>query len=863
MLDPNPRSAAAVAAIVIALLLPARAAGQTPSTAAGPAAAPPAAPAPMSVAGTRTDVPVVLDGLDDDPVWATAPVMGGFKEARPSENADPKQRTEFRVAYDPQNLYVFVRAFDTHPDSIIRLLSRRDEQTASDQIIVMVDAYHDRRTGYEFVVNPAGVKADYAIYNDGDEDGAWDAVWDVATKVDSLGWSAEYRIPFSQLRFAGRESVDFGFMVWRTLQRHTADITWPLYRPSQPGFVSQFGTLTGLTGLASPRRAEIAPYVLTQNEPLASATGYDRHQKVTLGGDFKYAVASNLTLTGTINPDFGQVEADPAVLNLSAFETFFSERRPFFVSGAGLFDFRVNCFVVVDCSTGEGLFYSRRIGRSPRLAGRYGDESSPTATRILGAAKLTGRLPGGLSIGFLDAVTDRVGGADEAATIEPTTNHAVLRVNQDWAGGQGSVGAIATGVHRSLDEWTEPFMHADAFAGGLDARRRFGRFEVSGSLMGSRVSGTPEVIAQTQREPVHYFQRPDDDLEFDPTRTTLSGYAGEIRFGKVGGQRSRFETGYARRSPGFDVNDLGFLRRANEQTFTNWFALRWNEPNAVFQRLNWNFNWWQYWTLEGLPTDRAFNTNVHTQFNNRWWLHLGGTIGVGSVFCDRNCTRGGPALKVEPSLSPWAGIEGDGRKSIVPSFWVNYTRADGGRTTFLNLNPQVTFKVSTRFRTTLSFDYSDNHDDSQWFGNITDTDGTTHYTFADLEQQTLGLTFRVNYTFSPTTSLQLYANPFVSKGTYSRVRELADPRAETYDGRFQPYVTSEEPGGFNVKQFRSNAVFRWEYRPGSTLFLVWSQGREHSADLRGNRSFFGDFDDLFGSRSNDVFLVKVSYWLSR
>ena len=827
-----------------------------------------AAQAPASsqaITATRTDQPIVLDGRDDDPVWRVAPAHGEFRESRPSENAEPKQRTEFRVAYDPQNLYVFVRAFDTHPDSIIRLLSRRDDQTASDQIIVMIDSYRDRRTGYEFVVNPAGVKADYAIYNDGDEDSAWDAIWDAETVVDSLGWTAEYRIPFSQLRFAATESVTFGFLVWRAVQRHTSALTWPLFRPSRTGFVSQFGELNGLTGIAAPARAEVAPYVLTQNEPFASPGGFERHQKVSVGGDFKYAVASNLTLTATVNPDFGQVEADPAVLNLSAFETFFSERRPFFVAGAGLFDFRVNCFIVVDCNTGEGLFYSRRIGRSPRLAGLYGDASSPTATRILGAGKLTGRLPGGLSIGFLDAITSREGGVDEA-TIEPTTNYAVLRANQDYAGGNGSVGVIVTGVNRSLDEWTEDFMHRSAFTGGLNARRRFGQYEVSGSFMASRVAGAPEAIALTQRDPVHYYQRPDDDLQYDPARTSLTGHSQEVRFAKVGGQRTVFETGYGRRSAGFDINDLGFLQRADQQTWTNWFALRFNEPNRVFQRLNWNFNWWQYWSLEGLPTDRAFNTNVHTQFNNRWWFHLGGTIGAGQVYCDRNCTRGGPALKVEPSFSPWGGIEGDNRNAIIPSFWVNYSRGDGGRSTYYNLNPSVRFNVSTRFSSSLSVNYSRNKDDSQWFGNFLDDGGAEHFTFARLDQRTLGLTWRLNYTFTPNASLQLYANPFVSKGTYSDVRELADPRADEYADRYQPYADPEvasDPGGFNFKEFRSNVVFRWEYRPGSTLFLVWSQGREHSAPVQGGRSFWGDFDELFGQRANDVFLVKVSYWLSR
>ncbi|MBA2292739.1 MAG: carbohydrate binding family 9 domain-containing protein, partial [Gemmatimonadales bacterium] len=410
-------------AVVAVLLLQSQA---TPTASPGPA------PRLRTVTATRAAVAPEIDGREDDAVWEQAPRMDQFREARPTEDGEPQQRTAFQVAYDAHHLYVFVRAFDAHPDSIVRLLSRRDAPTASDQIGVFIDSYHDRRTGYEFRVNPAGVKADYAIYNDGNSDDAWDAVWDVATRVDSAGWTAEYRIPLSQLRFAAAPEVTFGFAVWRTLQRHTALITWPLNRVSESGMVSQFGELTGLRDLATPRRAEIAPYLLTRNASRPAVDGFSRNQAMQFGGDLKYGVASNLTLNATVNPDFGQVEADPAVLNLSAFETFFGERRPFFVEGAGLFDFRANCFAVVDCRTGEGLFYTRRIGRAPELAGRYGDAQSPTATRILGAAKLTGRLPGGLSIGLLDAVTDRVGGVN-GATIEPRSNYAVLRLNQDYA----------------------------------------------------------------------------------------------------------------------------------------------------------------------------------------------------------------------------------------------------------------------------------------------------------------------------------------------------------------------------------------------------------------------------------------------
>ena len=383
--------------------------------------------------------------------------------------------------------------------------------------------------------------------------------------------------------------------------------------------------------------------------------------------------------------------------------------------------------------------------------------------------------------------------------------------------------------------------------------------------MGSSVQGTAAALAETQQKATHYYQRPDDNVEFDATRTSLAGYSTELRFAKVGGRRTVFETGYGRRSAGFELNDIGFLQRADQQTWTNWFALRFNNPNKVFQRLNWNFNWWQYWTLEGLPTERAFNTNIHTQLNNRWWLHLGGTHGVGQWYCDRNCTRGGPALRLEPGFSPWGGLEGDSRKAVVPSLWFNYSRNDGGRSHYLNLNPSVQFKVSTRFSSSLSANYSRNEDDSQWFRNIVDNAGVTHYVFAALDQKTLGLTWRLNYTFTPTTSFQWYANPFISKGEYSQVRELNNARAASYDDRFKPYdetVLASQPG-FNVKQFRSNAVFRWEYRPGSTLFLVWSQGREEFAPQMGNSSFRGDFDDLFSTRADNRFLVKMSYWLNR
>src|SRR5574341_362865 len=401
-------------------------------------------PPPSSTSPSATGVaqrapnPPVIDGKDDDEVWRLATPIGQFRQFRPVEDADPSLRTEAKVAYDEHNFYAFIRAFDPAPDSIQKLLARRDVRVCCDQIKIVIDSYHDRRSGFEFAVNPGGVKRDYAVYDDGNEDDAWDGVWEVGTQVDSLGWTAEFRIPLSQLRYAHAPTNTFGFAIWRDIDRHGLErVGWPLYRVSRPGFISQLGEISGLNGLAAPIRLEVAPYAVAKNVP---RPGFERDQQFALGADIKYGITSNITVDATVNPDFGQVEADPSVLNLSAFETFFQERRPFFIEGTGIFQFGVNCNIV-NCS-GEGLFYSRRIGRDPQLRQLYGDAESPTSSRILGAAKLTGRLPGGLTIGVLDAVTQRAHGPGDA-TIEPLTNYTALRAQQDFRKGESGIGFMA------------------------------------------------------------------------------------------------------------------------------------------------------------------------------------------------------------------------------------------------------------------------------------------------------------------------------------------------------------------------------------------------------------------------------------
>jgi hypothetical protein len=817
------------------------------------------------VAATRAAKPPVIDGRDDDAVWHLAPVISGFRVVRPTEDADPKFRTEARVGYDAEYLYVFVRAFDPHPDSIVGLLARRDVATPSDLLTVMIDSYHDRRSGYEFTVNPVGVKTDYAISQDFNEDIAWDGIWDVATRVDSLGWTAEFRLSLSQLRHAVTLHNTFGVEIWRTIERTGEQVSWPLYRVSHSGFVSQFGNLTGLDSLAAPRRTELAPYVVTKNMSVPTAGGFGRDQRFAVGADVKFAVASNLTFTGTANPDFGQVEADPAVLNLSAFETFFQERRPFFVEGNSLFRFDVNCSAV-NCSN-EQLFYSRRIGRAPQLGDQYGGASSPIATTILGAGKLTGRLAGGLSIGAIDAVTQRVGGVGNA-TIEPATNYSVLRLTQDLNGGTSGIGVMFTGVNRALDAWSTPVLHREAYTGALQFRHQFlgRRFELSGSLDLTHVAGSAAAIAATQLDPVHLYQRPDGAVTFDSTRTSLDGDAEEVHFGKISGEHLMFETSYLRRSPGFEINDIGYLRQADQQSWNNWIGLSFNRPTALYRSLRWNMNWWQYWSAAGLPTEAALNTNLHLQFRNHIFLNAGGTIGqLGNTWCDR-CARGGPAVRQDAYISPWISIQGDDRHRVIPSLSANYFESSGGRNSSLDIAPQLTLNVSTRLTASIGADVNTNVSDNQWYGAYAGATGGTHYTFAHLDQKTLSLTADLGYTFTPALSLQWHLQPFVSQGSFTNIRELANPAASNYDARYQPYAdtaVTHHLGGVDAKQFNSNVVMRWEYRPGSTLFVVWTQGRNDFQPLAGPEGIRGDLRDLFRLRADNTFLVKFSYWLTR
>jgi hypothetical protein len=828
------------------------------------AAAPPATatPAPRAVAAATAvqAAAVKLDGDPSDDVWSRAPVITGFKQRDPDETAPPTFDTEVRVAYDATAIYVAVQAVDREPARIVGIRTRRDEDSPSDWIRVMFDSFRDRRTAYEFAVNPAGVKQDVYWFNDSNTDRSWDAVWDVAVARNDRGWHAEFRIPFSQLRFHPVNPATFGFAVVRKIGRLNETTTWPLLSKSANGYVSSFGELTGLELGRSPKRLELVPYVVgdvttqpsSEGNPLLQPTDPD----AALGLDLKYALAPGLTLTGTVNPDFGQVEADPAVVNLSAFETFFAERRPFFVEGSGNFRFDV------DCSDGvcSGLFYSRRIGRTPRGApdvqeGAYYD--APLQTTILGAAKLTGRV-GAYSIGVMNAITadeDAViasGNVETRQTVEPLTGYTVARARREFAD-QSTLGFIATATNRTLDEATR-FLPSQAYTGGVDWDWRLGRrYALQGNVAFSSVRGDAEAIDNLQRSNVHSFQRPDADyVTYDPLSTELNGYGAQLSISKIAGERTRFTSIVATKSPGLDFNDVGFMRRADQRTVSNWIQFRHDTPRGILRSFRWNLNQYAGWNYGGDMLHSGGNVNAHATFTSNWSTGMG--INLNAAGFDDRATRGGPGALGTPERGVWAYVDSDNRKAVSVglngSIW-----ADNQDSGSADINPYVSWRPTSFLTVGGGLRLSRNRQQSQWI----EQDGD-HYVFGLLEQRTAAITARVNYTITPALTIQLYAEPFVSSGDYSNFKELVDGRAPDYEDRYRPYAYGGNPD-FNYRSFRTTNVMRWEYRPGSTVFVVWQQGREDTLQ-HGDFQFSRDLGGVFDAPARNIFLVKWAYWLN-
>jgi len=833
-----------------------------------------------------------IDGVLDDPAWAAAPIARNFVQIRPDEGRPASEPSEVRVLYGEHALYIAFKAYDSDPSAVVGQLTRRDQDSFSDRVHVLVDSYNDRRTAFHFAVNPRGVKQDYYRFEDTELDAGWDPVWDVATHVDADGWTAEFEIPYSQLRFSAAERQTWGIQFMRDVARKNETSMWSPVSGQDNAVVSRFGYLEGLEGLSTPRRLELSPYTVLR---LTRAPGderdpfYARNDRFgTMGLDLKYGVTSNLTLDVTVNPDFGQVEADPAQVNLTAFETFFGERRPFFIEGQNIFSFGIG---LGDGDGGqESLFYSRRIGRAPQgfanPQGGYVDREENTT--ILTAAKLSGKTESGWSIGLLHAATAREDARIQTGDgqrleqmIEPLTNYGVLRVQRDFRDGRSALGLIGTGVVRGADDADALALHRRAFTGGLDFRHRFGgdRYQLSGYLIGSRVDGSAEAIARTQRAPGRYLQRPGQDyLTYDPTRTSLEGFTANVGFSKIAGGFWRFGTGVQTRSPEFETNDIGFLRDVDYTL--NWVWVGYNHflPTRHLRRWNLNFNAWHSYNYGGTRTSLGGNVNGSFQLSNYWggWFGYGHDGGVTS----RTLLRGGPEILTEGAHNGWFGFFSDGRKPVQVNWGAFFSIRPESDSWSWNTGPNVSFRPSGRATVSLGTFYNRRVDDRQWVRRVDLAE--PHYVFGRIDQTTVGITGRVDFAFTPDLSLQLYAQPFVSSARYESFKQVADPLADSYADRFVPVRTTKTDAGyeadldgdgtaeflpvpdFSFKQFRSNAVLRWEYRPGSTLFIVWSQSRDRFTRGHGAGGFdLGpDLGNLFDTVPTNVFMVKLSYWLN-
>ena len=799
----------------------------------------------------RVEQGPVLDGRDTDAVWRDAVVINDFRQVEPTEAGEPAFPTTARVVYDDRFLYVFIRAHDTHPDSIIGRLSRRDINTNSDRVGIAIDAYKDRRTGVILAVNPVGVRFDAVVFLDNQEDPAWDGVWEAATRVDSAGWTAEFRVPFSQLRFNDEPEHVFGFAVFRDIGRRSQKDIWPpTFRTSRQALMSQIGTLEGLTNIKRSSKLELLPFATSSNLTEQGSDGWTHPQRSTLGLDLKYGIKENLTLDATINPDFGQVEADPAVLNLTAFEVRFEERRPFFQEGVGMFR----------CQPCQGIFYPRRIGRTPQLRTSPGD---PIFTTILGAAKLTGRFAGGYNLGVINATTQREVGVN-GQTVEPQTNYFVARMSRDLRGGSTSIGLMTTAVNRSLDVDTEGFLRRSANMAVLEGFHRFGddRYELSAYGGRSVVTGTEEAMARTQLSAVHLHQRPDGDEPFDSTRTSMDG--GVLSFGltKISGA-FRFYSIVRLASTAMELNDAGLVPLINDRSNRSGVSLRSTRPGSWYRSAFSALDTEVHWTSGGLPTGNLLRAHTGYTLLNNWAWALTYVVNNPTTQYCVSCARGGPSLRLDPVQTFQVNVNGDNRGAIIPQLEWAVAAGDGGRSRERRGALGAELRLSTRLSTTVNVAAARRVDNQQWIANYGHfLSDTTHHTFARLAQTTMSLTARASFTASPLLSFQFYAQPFMSAGSYSDWRELDRPRADAYDDRFASYGNGSAPNGFNFKQFNSNAVVRWEYRPGSTLFFVWQQGRLQDGLNRGSFEFDRDSRDLFRAHPINTFLVKATYFFN-
>ena len=875
-------------------------------------------PAPPARAIERTG-PIEIDGRLDEDAWSHAPAATGFVQREPVEGAPAEERTEVRILFDEGAVYVGARMYDPEPETIAAQLVRRDEEGQYDYLEVAFDPNLDRRTGYLFRVSAANVQRDEYLFDDSELDDAWDAVWTSAVQHDSLGWTAELRIPLSQMRYeASAVEQSWGVNFVRRRVRSNERTHFALISRTQQGVVSQFARLDGVRINRATQLLEFLPYALSRAYTAPSVSGdpfFDGSDLDSRAGlDFRYGLGAQFTLDATINPDFGQVEADPAVINLTAFETRFEERRPFFVEDAQVFDFRL--------SAGQNLYYSRRIGRQPHGRPPSNAEFAdiPDAATILAAVKVTGRTTGGLSAGGLVALTkEETGlaspggtGATESFRVEPRTGFGVFRLQQDFNDGTSTIGAIATVLTRALpSDGSFAFLPRSTFSAGIDYEHQWGdrTWAVFGYVSASHVRGDSTAMIRIQRSSNHFFQRPDARrLAVDSTATSLTGVDWRFTFARRRGEHWTGSVWLAQTTPEFEINDLGFSRR--QEALDGGARLRYQEirPGPLLRGYSvtfstfhnfshdvlddaWSFDSWQRGHVSG-----TFGLNAQVQLLNYW--EVNGSFSLRPRRMDRTSTRGGPLILSPLSQSVTIEVQTDRRKrfNVRPSVEYDWTQLDAGSRVDLGLemefrpSPQVELQIEPQFsRSRVGAQYVAAAEVLPYqptFG--------VRYLFGDLDRREVSLETRFNVVFSPTMSLQFFAQPLLSSGDYVGYKQLA--ASETFDfdvfeegsyqavGLFDVCVNgrtcvdltdtrhidfdgdgtvdySFDDQDFNVRSLIGNLVFRWEYRPGSTVFLVWQRRQADRASL-GTFDLGRDVDALVTAPAENAFMIKVNYWFA-
>jgi hypothetical protein len=847
---------------------------------------------------------IQLDGRLDESIWQTAPAVTSFMQREPNEGEPATQGTEVRFVYDDAKLYVGARMYDElGAEGVVSRLVRRDAHTQSDQLTITFDTFHDHTGQTMFSINPAGVRGDAFGHDD-----SWDPVWRAGAQVDSLGWTAELEIPFSQLRFPRGSDQEWGLQIQRLVQRLNEVAVWSFWHLNESGGPSRFGHLDGFSQIqARTNRLEALPYAVSQLDVNGGAvdeanpfTG-KAQSDYRIGLDLKYLLTSNLTLSATINPDFGQAEVDPAVVNLSAFETFFPEKREFFIEGRGNFGF--GNFWCQFCSNTSSLnmSFTRRIGRQPQ--GGFLAQDVPTASTILGAAKITGKTSGGTSIGVLGALTQRekarvVGtpGEQFEQEVEPLTTYVMGRVKQDLLEGDLQIGAIGTSVYRNFDDPAlKEFLNGHAEGFGLDGEYWWGdrTYHVLFSSAFSNISGSTDAILRAQQASARYFQRPDRQHgrnglftdRLDSTLTSMRGWGLYSRIAKDAGDW-QWETALNVRSPGFENNDIAFLTRTDYIWMNANLSRSWTVPGSWYRRIWTTVGAQQQYNFDGDVTDRQFHGFFGFETPFYWDINTFG-IHRPSVFDDR-LTRGGPVVRKPASTFLASFMSTDSRKPVIVGFNPSYYwDADGGRS--YDLGFDVTIKPASNISLSLSPYYSQSRNPDQYVAAVDDPTADafygSRYVFSELNQKSLSMTTRLNVTFTPTMSLELFVQPLLSANDFSYYKEFDQPRqlAKSIYGVDVGTIRTEgegfdriifiDPDGdgpaeefsvsdpnFTFRSLRGNLVFRWEYLPGSTLYFVWTQDR-NATDPFGDLQFGRDLDALTGAVSNNIFLLKVTYWL--